>query len=363
MLIDRLKIENFRNVISADISFSPDVNLFCGDNGAGKTNLLEAIFVLLLARSPRGVSDTVMCRESAEYYRLEGFVVHDDIKKSVALAYQRGGRKKITIENVAVKASELFESFTAVSSSPHDIEIVAGGPSLRRDFVDIYLSQASVKYLADLVDYRKALAQKNAFLKQENNGAETPYDELLIRYGTRIMHARRKFIELIGQRAQIHYAHVAAGGQFNMKYQPSVKMDDDLDEIPPIEEAFKEKLNQYRERERIMQTAMVGPHRDDVVFTVRDLPARTHGSQGELRTIAVSLKMAVFEYLKEIKKTTPVLLLDEIFAELDPGRKTMLVELFGEFGQIFLTTASDIPESLSGQAKRFKIVDGVISPE
>ncbi|RKX27170.1 MAG: hypothetical protein DRP46_10165 [Candidatus Zixiibacteriota bacterium] len=363
MLVKSLELNFFRNIGTTRNEFLDGVNVFYGKNGAGKTNLLEAVFVLLLARSPRGVSDTVMLQENAEYYRLKGTVEISGKAHELTVAYQTGGRKKITIDKINSRTSELFELCTAVSTAPEDIELLSGPPSKRREFVNIYLSQASKKYIADLVDYQRVLAQKNAYLRQENNAAETPYDDLLIKYGSVIMLSRREFLDKVASTAAENYARISGGQGFDLHYKPSVRIENDDWSMGNIEDIFASKLRRYRERERIMQTSMVGPHRDEVEFVIRALPARSHGSQGELRTAAVSLKLAVFEYLKKIRGIKPVLLLDEIFAELDPGRKEMLVELFGDFGQIFLTSASEIPETLNSRVRRFKIENGAVFPE
>jgi DNA replication and repair protein RecF len=363
MQVKSLKISSFRNIHSCALKLSESINVFYGKNGSGKTNLLEAIFILLLARSPRRATDSIMLKESAEFYRVEGEVHTNGKSDEIAVAYQIGGRKKITIGQISARASELFENFCAVSTSPDDAELLSGAPARRREFVNIYLSQASQKYIADLSDYQKALAQKNAFLKQQDNTGETPYDDLMVKYGTAVIMARRKFLNAVGRYAVANYEKISGGQRLGISYIPSVAIDGNTGDADVIEQNFRKKLTRFRERERILQTALVGPHRDDVEFLIRDLPARTHGSQGEIRTAAISLKLAVFDYLKEIRKVTPVLLLDEIFAELDAGRQEMLIKQFGRFGQIFLTTASSVPETLAAQARKFRIENGAVIPD
>jgi len=360
MLVQNLKAVGFRNFESAALSFDSGLNIFNGRNGSGKTNLLEAVFVLMLGRSQRGAIDSVMLKENEEYYRLSGKIEIEGKTEEAAIAYQKGGRKKITIDKVGARASELFRHYTAVATSPEDIEILSGSPSNRRNFIDLYLSQASPNYLADLTDYQKVLAQKNAFLKQDNNSGETPYDDLLIDYGSRVMKYRLDFIASIMPTIAETYRNIAGGHEITIRYNPSVSLDSDITDSSGIKSAFKKRLREVRERERIMQTAMTGPHRDDVDFTIRDLPARAYGSQGELRTAAISLKIAVYRYLKKVRKAVPVLLMDEIFAELDDNRRAMLIELFDEVGQVFITTASEIPDILLRKGRRFMIERGNI---
>jgi len=362
MIVKDISLTYFRNFESFKLEFSDNINIFHGKNGAGKTNLLEAVFVNLLARSPRGANDSVMVREDEDYYRVESDVDIDERKYKIAVAYQKGGRKKISIDKIAAKASELFQYCTVVSTAPHDIEILSGPPSKRREFIDVHLSQAYRKYICDITDYYKALSQKNALLKQDTMVKANPYDELLIQYGTDLIMARNEFIKKISDRAAEHYSRISGGQKFEMYYKPSVIIPDENINYDIVAKNFKEKLERNRDREKAMQTAVVGPHRDEVEFFIRDYPARTHGSQGELRTAAISLKMAVYDFLKEVRRVEPVLLLDEIFAELDKGRKDMLVERFEKFGQIFLTTAGTIPESLEKDARKFKIENGAVIP-
>ena len=147
---------------------------------------------------------------------------------------------------------------------------------------------------------------------------------------------------------------------FLITYNPSIALPEKDISLENIKESFKNKLQRYAQRERIVQIALVGPHRDEIDFSIGEFPARSYGSQGELRTATVALKMGVFEYLKSIRNDMPILLLDEIFAELDESRKELLVETFGQFGQVFLTSASGLPESLSNSSQRFEIEDGVV---
>jgi len=359
MYVKDIDLKSFRNFDSCQIEFDPGVNVFYGKNGVGKTNLLEAIFVLLLARSPRGAGDSIMLTDTDEFYRIVGNVELSGKKIELAVAYQIGGRKKITIDKVASKASDLFNQFTAVSAAPEDVELLSGPPSKRRDFINIYLSQASQKYISDLGDYQKALAQKNAFLKQDNNSGNTPYDDLLVSLGTEVIMARQEFLDNIGESTALHYHKISDGQILRLDYKPSVDITSGGTRSE-IEDNFRAKLKRYHDRERIIQTSMVGPHRDDVDIFIRDYPARTHASQGEIRSAAISMKLAVFDYLSKVRRIKPVLLLDEIFAELDSGRKHMLVELFDRFGQIFITAATQIPDTLQENARVFRIENGLL---
>lgn len=359
MHLIKLDISNFRNFLSAEIQYESGINIFHGQNGSGKTNLIEANFMVLLGRSARGANDAVMLNEKSEHYRLEAEVVKNDKGHIFAIAYQKGGRKKITKDKIDIKIAELFRDNGAVFAAPSDIDILAGAPSVRREFLNVYISQISPTYLADLTEYQRILAQKNAFLKQ-NHAGDCIYNDLLVKCGARLMHTRLNFIKNISESAARYYGKISGSHKLEGLYRPSVALEGDDFNVNEIATAFELKLTRYKEREKIMQTALVGPHRDDIEFIIRDFPARTHGSQGELRTAAIALKLAVFDYIKDSRGHPPVLLLDEIFAELDKDRCDRLIESFGNLGQVFITTASSIPEKLSGSAKSFLIKDGAI---
>jgi DNA replication and repair protein RecF len=361
MHIKSLITTNFRNLTSALLRPGTGVNVFYGDNGSGKSNLLEAIFTLCLGRSQRTASDTVLVNADAELFRLEGSIESAGIGAEITVAYQRGGRKKITLDSVTIRTSELYDRTCLVASGPEDSEILPGPPSARRLFLDLYLSQLSQTYLADLSDYQKALSQKNAALRQEMD--PTPFDPLLVASGSKVMLERSRFLKELSVLAAGYYGEIADGEAFGTEYRPKVALDSDNADLESLTVAFEKALDRYAERERVMQTSLVGPHRDDVEFEIAGRPARTHGSQGQWRTAAIALKLGVYELLKQKRGSAPILLLDEIFAELDNDRAERLAGEFLEAGQLFLTTAVEPPESLSHEAKRFRVVAGTVVEE
>lgn len=357
MYIETLKISNFRNLTSLELKLNPGVHILHGANGSGKTNILEAIFVLHLGRSHRSAAEAVMVAQDAGYYRLESNTVCDGRTCEVAVAYEIGGRKKISIDQVAVRIRELYQTFSVVALSPEDSDILAGPPSGRRRFVDLYLSQYSSKYLAALTDYHKALAQKNAALKKEMD--PQPFNELMVDTGSWIMTERAKYLGEVSRMACDYYARIAGGGKFDTQYKPSVSVATDS-QPDQIQQAFRRSLSEAADRERITQTALVGIHRDEVVFSVNSLPARTHGSQGEWRSAAIALKLAVYNLIKERREARPILLLDEVFAELDAERSEALMQAIDDFEQLFLTTALEPPEFLRRSGVCHEVAGGQI---
>jgi len=360
MEIESITTSGFRNLNNLAATFAPGINVFYGDNGSGKTSLLEALFTLCLTRSQRGAADAVMLNVESEYYRLEGKVHLGAQSSEIAVAFQKGMRKRITIDGVGVRPVELYEKLSVVSSGPEDSEILAGGPSARRLFLDIYLSQMSPNYLSDLSDYQKVLVQKNAALRREMD--PSPFEPLLVDYGVKVMQARYRFLEQLGPLVCNGYETVSRGEKLEMKYHPKVAWPEDsaANDITALRTAFEQALDAARVRERARQMATVGPHRDEIEITIGGLPGRTHGSQGQWRTAAVCLKLAVFELLRARRKTAPILLLDEISAELDQSRAAALMATLENAGQIFLTTAIEPPESLVRGARKFRIKAGRI---
>lgn len=358
MQIKSLSAVGFRNFSSIQVEFGDGVNIISGDNGSGKTNLLEAIHTLCLGRSQRGAGDQVLLSQGADVYRLQGVLANENEICDVTAAYQRGGRKKLTIDGLQARLSELYERFCVVSAGPEDNAVVAGSPSVRRSFLDIHLSQLSISYLSDLSDYQRALAQKNAALKSERDSS--PFDTIMVALGSRIMLARARFITDLNKLAGEFCHRLSSNEQLAIEYRPSVSFDQTEADTAAIASCMEASLQQMHRRETAVRAALVGPHRDDIYFGLNDLPARSHGSQGQWRSIAIALKLAVFHILKERRGQTPILLLDEVFAELDAKRCAALVNAFGGLGQLFLTTAVALPESLKQDSRNIEIVAGEV---
>ncbi|PWB68433.1 hypothetical protein C3F09_11650 [candidate division GN15 bacterium] len=357
MLIDHLRTSDFRNLSSLDIAFSPGANVFYGDNGSGKTNLLEALFVLCLGRSQRRAQDQVLVRNDCEVFRLVGKVRYNGRSQELTVAYQRGGKKKVELDGAPIRIVELFERHCVVAAGPEDSEIFSGPPSVRREFIDLYLSQYSRTYLEDLRHYYRALAQKNAALKREMDS--TPFDALLARHGSRVMKARAEFTDALKKPAVGHYHTISGGEHLDLAYQPSIPFNP-AGSIGEIESLVVQSLDAIRKREAIVGSSLIGPHRDDLAFRIMGQPAKTHGSQGQWRTAAISLKLALYDLLRRKRGVAPVLLLDEIFAELDTKRSHELINLFGGFDQLFLTTALEPPEPLRKGGCRYRIASGTV---
>jgi DNA replication and repair protein RecF len=316
--------------------------------------------VLLLGRSQRSAGDSSMVRHEAEVYRIEGEAESAGEPHGLAVAYERGGRKRVMIDGVASRASELYELVRAVSLGPEDSVIVSGSPSRRRSFVDMHLAQLSRKYLNTLTDYARVVAQRNAALRDQHDASA--FDPLLIQYGSAVIHARLCFLVLLQPLVQTYHREIAGGAELAVRYKPSVNSLSEAPDVAEIEERFANHLYSLADRERLLGATIVGPHRDEVDIEIKGTPAREFASQGECRTAAIALKLGVYELLRRDRDLCPVLL-DEIFAELDDKRAAALIDAFGQLGQVFLSTASRPPERLLAdhEARRFRIADGELA--
>jgi DNA replication and repair protein RecF len=358
MYVKSLKISDFRNLCLLEVSFSPSINILYGRNGSGKTNLLEAIFILCLGRSHRGTPESLLLQEGKDVYRITGQIEKDSDVYEVTVAYQKGERKKITVDKVPIKTTDLYQAHCIVAVGPEDTQLLSGPPLTRRSFLNLYLSQFSYKYLAQLSNYHRILAQKNACLKSD--GDPSPFNDLLVPVGAEIMMARQAFIQKMLPVVSRYHADISDGSRFEIVYQPSVLLDDESLAKQDVERLLRTALERNQQREQVVKTALVGPHRDEILFRIGDHPARTHASQGEWRTAAIALKLAAFHLLKAQRKTEPILLLDEVFAELDEQRTNGLIRALGDFGQLFLTTAVDPPDILKQDSQCYRIHNGAI---
>ena len=357
MHLANIKLSNFRNFETLQLTLSAGINVLYGKNGSGKSNLLEAIFVLCLGRSQRGTKDSDIIKNEQESYRVEGAMNDCGRSAEIAVAVMRRGRKQITINGVKAKTSELYEKFSAVAVGPEDSEILAGPPSVRRLFLDLYISQLSTQYLDNITQYARILSQKNAALKE--NLEFDSFNYLLAESGAKIILARQIFLESLNKSASDFYSKFSNDGRLDIKYKPSALEKIEVDE-QEIRKQFEAKLNEVKEREVILKTSVAGPHRDEIEFDINSFPARTHGSQGEWRSAAIALKLSVYQLLKEKRGFSPILLLDEIFAELDESRSSAVIDSFDDLGQLFLTTALEPPARLAKRALSLRIDSGRI---
>ena len=375
MYLARLSLHDYRNFAAAELEFPPQGVAIVGDNGQGKTNLLEAVYYLEIFRSFRGAPDEQLVRFGEEVFRVQGTLRDPGgEERQVAAAFDRRRKKKKVTVNGAEpeRLGDALGQVGAVIFSPSDVEIVAGGPGGRRRFLDIVLSLAEPGYLSALQRYRQALAQRNTLLRQGSPPAlVAAFDEALVASGSRVVAARARWVAERAPGFAEHYARVAGGQPGSLGFVPSSAAVADTTPSPSeVAGAFREQLGRVAEREAVRRMTLVGPHRDDLRFgTVAadgsQVELRTFGSGGQQRTAAIALRMVEAETIRETRGRESVILLDDVFAELDPGRSRRIIEWIdaAEGGQVILTAPKETDVQVhGGSLPRWTIRGGVISP-
>lgn len=352
MRLTRLALRHFRNLGSQDLELPPEGVAIVGNNAQGKSNLLEAIYYLETFRSFRGARDDQLVAFGEGVFRVQGTLVPQDgdaRQVQVAAAFERKGkRKKVTVDGVEPeRVGDALGRLAAVVFSPSDVELVSGGPGERRRFLDIVLSLSDPGYLRALQEYRRVLQRRNASLKEGLPAAVVrAWDQGLVRSGAAVMEARRVWVEGRCGAFREYYATVSGGAGARMTYRSNVALEGTggTDEVA---EAFGQALATSAERERRMGTTVVGPHRDEVLLRLEDegddLDLRDYGSGGQRRTAALALRLVEARTIREVRGQEPLILLDDVFAELDPRRSERILELMEreETGQVVLTAPKE----------------------
>ncbi|MEO7042328.1 MAG: DNA replication/repair protein RecF [Gemmatimonadaceae bacterium] len=360
--LKRLLVRDFRNIARADLTFPPDGVVLIGDNGHGKTNLLEAIYYFQLLRSVRGARDVDLVRFGASAFHLHA-TVETEAEHDLAAGFGKG-RKKVVVDGAESKRlSSALGSLPAIVISPRDVALVSGAPTERRRFLDVALALTSPRYLHALQKYRGALARRNAALRGVTRGAQSDesvavWEPELASSGAILLSERVAWMD----RHATEFARLAAAiGEtepMTMEYVTAI--------TNPREAAAELADNLARKRSLDIRRGLTqtGPHRDDIALRIGGHTLRTFGSGGQQRTAAITLRLLEAETLKAYAGSDPVLLLDDPFAELDSHRSARILTLLNEMvtGQTILTVprAGDIPADFSS-LERWSIRDGTIS--
>lgn len=353
MTINHVRLKNFRNYQSLDLGLSVGVNVLLGKNAQGKTNLLEAIYLCCVGKSMRGKD-----KELIRYGEQECFVNVESGKRygsfDVKIFISKSENKRILLNDIPIlRTGELLGGINAVFFSPDELKLVKDAPACRRRFLDIDISQLSKKYFYTLLNYNKILQQRNNILKNKDKSYFPMleiYDEQLSRAGSYLIERRVDFLSSIAPNVQKIHRFITQSEEMEISYQCGIEAGGD------IRAAFKEKLKENLDRDMALGYTTVGPHRDDIRIICDGRDVRTYGSQGQQRTCALSLKLSELEYFKETTGEHPVLLLDDVFSELDSSRKTRLLE-YCSFVQTIITTT----ENVQGEGlDLFEVIDGSV---
>ena len=337
MIIKSLKLKNYRNYDLLNIEFDKATNIFYGDNAQGKTNILEAVYLSGTTKSHRGTKDRDLIKFDCEESHIETIIEKNGVSFQIDMHLKKNSPKGIAINRIPIrKAAELFGLMNFVFFSPEDLNIIKNGPSERRRFMELELSQLDKVYLKDLASYNRIVNQRNKLLKDvyfQNDLIDTldVWDMQLVMYGEKIIARRKKFIEEVNEIiADIHFKLTGGKERLRLSYESGCG-------------AFSlgEAIARNREKDIRTKSTSVGPHRDDICFYVGDIDIRRFGSQGQQRTAALSLKMAEIELVKLIIRDTPVLLLDDVLSELDKNRQNYLLDSIHDIQTLITCTGVD----------------------
>ncbi len=336
MHIEEISIVNYKNIGEANITFSPRLNCFIGKNGAGKTNILDSIYYLSFCKSFFTASDQLNVNHEENYFMLNGSYQRSDSPETITCGLQKGQKKQFKRNaKLYKKLQDHIGLLPLVMINPSDSELILGGSDERRKFMDGVISQYNQNYLDDLVKYNRALLQRNNLLKQF--ASERYFDEdllgiwdsQLVDYGTRIHEQRVEFVQKLIPVFQKYYSFISQGSE----------VVDLVHESDLYESDFETILKNALPKDRVVQYTSVGIHKDDLVLKLGDYPIKKLGSQGQKKTYLVALKLAQYDFIREISGIKPILLLDDIFDKLDSSRVEQIVATVAgeQFGQIFIT--------------------------
>jgi DNA replication and repair protein RecF len=372
MFLEKLTLQNYRNYTALETTFSSGSNILVGPNAQGKTNLLEAVYLLATTKSLRGARDQELIAWEKESASAVG-EVHRTRRSEVALEVQisRDEKKLLRVNGVRqTRVMDFVGQLNAVAFSAADIEVVRGEPKLRRRFLDLEISQISPSYCHSLAYYRKVLEQRNQLLKQSRERSRAghleeslaAWDEQLVSYGARIVERRFQFLNRLQEFARpIHTLLTEEAEYLGLSYKPSVPVAGE----PALEEirmAFTEALRAARPEELRRGVSVVGPHRDELHFLINGYDARIYGSQGQQRTVALSAKLAEVELIRDLMEEAPVCLLDDVMSELDERRRRHLFEVTFGTCQTLLTCTDTglLPPDLLRQAEVLEVRGGTL---
>lgn len=363
MILKSLSLTNFKNIASASLEMSPKINCFLGNNGMGKSNLLDAIFFLSFTKSFARLPESMLVKNGESFAIINGKYLRSGVPEEVNAALRKVGRKSFRRGGKEYqKISTHIGLFPAVMIAPADQALVNEGADERRRFIDMIISQGDAPYLESLMRYNQALDQRNRLLKTDMRDPLLfeSIEEVMCETAEFVHHRRKENIELIAEIFVRHYSAISGGTE---KVEISYAMSGEK------YGSLKQALDACRERDMILKYTTVGPHRDDLAFSLDGMPVKQTASQGQSKTFTVALRLAQYDFVKRATGRSPLLLLDDIFDKLDAVRveRIMNVVKDEEFGQIFITDTNrkhlDEIIALAGDDYRmWTVSDGVFTP-
>lgn len=364
MILKQISILNYKNLEQVELEFSPKMNCFIGQNGMGKTNLLDAVYYLSFCKSATNPIDSQNMMHDKDFFVIQGVYESESGDREEVYCGMKRRQKKVFKRNKKEysRLSDHIGFIPLVMVSPADTELIAGGSEERRRFMDVVISQYDKEYLEALIRYNKALQQRNTLLKAEAEPDEellAVWEEMMAMTGEVVYRKRCEFINEFIPTFQTFYSHISQDKEaVNLSYESHAKHGSLLNQ-----------LKESRVRDRIMGYSLKGVHKDDLTMQLGEYPIKREGSQGQNKTYLIALKLAQFDFLRRTgSNTIPLLLLDDIFDKLDASRVEQIVKLVSgdRFGQIFITDTNrdhldKIMQKIEGEYKVFGVVDGSVN--
>lgn len=365
MYIKKLKLHNFRNYKNLVFTLTKGINIIYGENAQGKTNLLESIYVLGLTKSHRSFIDNSLINNENDYLTIEGIINNNKIDDKLNIYIDNRNKILKYNNNNIKKVSDYLSIMNIIIFSPDDLEIIKGSPQIRRKYINLELSQLYSNYYVILNEYNKILKIRNEYLKKINKriSIDKNYINILTGYlidkSIMIYKMRNKFIKKINEHCNRIYKDIMNLEGFNIKYCKNIEFD--LNN-PNLKNYLLEEYNKKLDYDIKLCSTSIGPHKDDIEFYLNDKNLKFYGSQGQQRVGVLALKLAEIEIFKKYKETTPILLLDDIFSELDDIKKNNLLKYISRDIQTIITTTdlNNLDKKLIKKSKLFNINNGNI---
>lgn len=379
MHIQQLELHNFRSYQRADISFVPGVNVLIGPNGVGKTNVVEAVGYCASLDSHRVAADAPLIRQGSDQAIIRSQVQRGERRLQLEIAINSGRANRLQVSGSPVRAADFISQFHCITFAPEDLALVKGDPSDRRRLLDEVLVARAPRYHSVKADYERVVRQRTTLLRSiagargsnARSGAEATlgvWDEQLVDHGSSLLFGRLSLLAELGDFVEQAYSLVAPGKTAEISYLPRSFSKLEMPELPrdrsQLAELLRLEIEQRRSEELARGVTVVGPHRDDVLLVIGDLPAKAYASHGECWSLALALRLGSFELMRGLADAAgdPVLILDDVFAELDVTRRRALSSVAMQAEQTLITAAvaEDIPSELL--SNELRVTPGVVSP-
>lgn len=359
MIIENIKLRNFRNYTSCDLDISDKINVFVGDNAQGKTNFLESVAFISATRSFRTNNDRDMIKIDNDFAQVTLILNNNESRLKLTGQIFKEGKRLLIQNQPTKKASEFIGTLNAVVFAPDDLELFDGAPKIRRRLCDLEIGKINKEYMQVLNQYQKTLKERNSFLKADSQDGLylEVLTEKLIEQQVILINHRNTFINEINKQISLKYQKIAeTSDQVKIEYLGPVE------DYSTIEESLKTKYQKYLSADRYQKQTQIGIHKDDLRFYLNEHPVSGFASQGQKRMIVLALKIVLIDYIYDKKHSYPVLLLDDVLSELDITRKRSLFTLIPQQIQTIITTTdiNDIKDYLPKKTRIFMINDGKI---